>query len=173
MASFCSPIEALFEKTYKKVNHKIFSVLFLYEVGNALAVLHASAKLVKGYRIDVDDGETHAFCLDLELPKGTGMGPSALELALMSFAGCYVTIFIMTANKMRIFVEDVETKMEAIKSEEEGTITHVKCDIMIKTSAPEDRIKRAHEVTVDTCPVGILFEKAGVKTNYNLRIEKK
>jgi uncharacterized OsmC-like protein len=142
-------------------------------VRNVLTILHASAKLVKGYRIDVDDGEAHAFCLDLEPPKGTGMGPSALELALMSFAGCYVTIFIMTVNKMRIVVEDMETKMEAIKSEEVGTITHVKCDIMIKTSAPEDRIKRAHEVTLDTCPVGILFEKAGVKTDYNLKIEKK
>lgn len=135
--------------------------------------LNANAKLVKNYRIDVDDGRAHTICLDLEEDSdGTNMGPSALELALMSFAGCYATIFMLTANKMRTTIKDLEIKAEAVKSEQAGTITETKFDITIKTDLREDRVHRLHELTVKGCPVGKIFEKAGVKTTYNVKIEK-
>ena len=135
--------------------------------------LNANAKLVKNYRIDVDDGRAHAICLDLEEDSdGTNMGPSALELALMSFAGCYATIFMLTANKMRATIKDLEIKLEAVKSEQAGTITETKFDITTKTDLAEDRVRRLHELTVKGCPVGKIFEKAGVKTTYKVKIEK-
>lgn len=135
--------------------------------------LNANAKLVKNYRIDVDDGRAHAICLDLEEDSdGTNMGPSALELALMSFAGCYAAIFMLTANKMRATIKDLEIKAEAVKSEQAGTITETKFDITIKTDLREDRVHRLHELTVKGCPVGKIFEKAGVKTTYKVKIEK-
>jgi putative redox protein len=137
-----------------------------------LAKLHATAKLVRDFRIDVDDGRRHAVCLDLPPSDGTDMGPTALELALMSYVGCYSTIFALTAKKMRITLEDLEVKSEAMKSDEAGTITEVRTHIMVATDAPEDRIKRAHELTLKSCPVGILFEKASVKMEYRLRVEK-
>jgi len=130
--------------------------------------LFANAKLVKDYRIDVDDGRNHAVCLDLPRDTGTDMGPSALELCVMSHAGCYATIFVLTAKKMRISLKDLEVKVEAVKSENVGTITEAKFDIMIK-GVPENRIQRIHEVTLQNCPVGKLFEKAGVKLSYNLK----
>ncbi|MGA2768747.1 MAG: OsmC family protein [Candidatus Bathyarchaeia archaeon] len=135
--------------------------------------LNATARLVKNYRIDVDDGRAHAICLDLEQDDGgTDMGPSALELALMSFAGCYAAIFMLTANKMRKTIKDLEVKAEAVKSEEAGTIIETKFDITIKADMPEDRVHRLHELTVKGCPVGKIFEKAGVKIKYNIKIEK-
>jgi uncharacterized OsmC-like protein len=135
--------------------------------------LNANAKLVKNYRIDVDDGRAHAICLDLEEDSdGTNMGPSALELALMSFAGCYATIFMLTANKMRATIKDLEIKVEAVKSEQAGTIIETKFDITARTDLAEDRVHRLHELTVKGCPVGKIFEKAGVKTIYNVKIEK-
>jgi putative redox protein len=134
---------------------------------------YANAKLVKNYRIDVDDDRGHAICLDLEEESGgTNMGPSALELALMSFAGCYATIFMLTANKMRATIKDLEIKAEAVKSEQAGTITETKFDITTKTDLTEDRVHRLHELTVKGCPVGKLFEKAGVKTTYTVKIER-
>ena len=135
--------------------------------------LYANAKLVKNYRIDVDDSRAHAICLDLEEDSdGTNLGPSALELALMSFAGCYATIFMLTANKMRATIKDLEIKVEAVKSEQAGTITETKFDITTRTDLAEDRVRRLHELTVKGCPVGKIFEKAGVKTTYNVKIEK-
>jgi putative redox protein len=140
---------------------------------DSLAKLHATAKLVKGFRIDVDDGRKHAICLDLPIDDdGTDMGPSALELTLMSYVGCYVTIFALTAEKMRITPKDLQVDSEAVKSEDAGTITQVRVDILVLADAPQDRIKRAHELTLKTCPVGILFEKAGVKMEYRLRMER-
>jgi len=134
-----------------------------------LTKLEARAKLVKDFRIDVDDGRAHALCLDLQPLDGTDMGPSALELALMSFAGCYATIFALTVKKMRISLKDLEVKLEAVKSEEVKTIIEVNADVMVKADAPKDRIQRAHELTQEGCPVGILFEKAGVKVKYDVR----
>lgn len=130
--------------------------------------LFANAKLVKDYRIDVDDGRNHAVCLDLPRDTGTDMGPSALELCVMSHAGCYATIFVLTAKKMRISLKDLEVKVEAVKSEEVSTVTEAKFDITAK-GVPENRIQRIHEVTLQNCPVGKLFEKAGVKLSYKVK----
>jgi uncharacterized OsmC-like protein len=134
-----------------------------------LAKLYGNAKLVKGFRIDVDDGRSHAVCLDLPRETGTDLGTSALELALMSYAGCYATIFALTAEKMRIALKGLDVNTEAIKSQAEGTITEVSFDIAVNADAPKDRIQRVHELTVKNCPVGKIFDKAGVKTAYNLQ----
>jgi len=134
--------------------------------------LYANAILVKDFRIDVDDGRTHSICLDLEPELGTDMGPSALELCAMSLAGCYATIFVLTAKKMRFMPRGLEVKLEAVKLDEAGTITEANLDITVKADIPEDRVRQIHKLTVKNCPVGRLFEKAGVKTSYNVKTEK-
>jgi putative redox protein len=137
-----------------------------------LTKLHAKAKLIENFRIDVDDRRAHAVPLDLEPPDGTDMGPSALELCLMSFAGCYTTIFVLTVQKMRFKLKNLEVKVDAVKSEQVGTITEATVDILVEADMPKDRILRAHELTVKDCPVGILFERAKVKIKYNVRTGK-
>jgi putative redox protein len=141
--------------------------------GERLVKLHVTAKLVKDFRIDVDDGRSHAVCLDLSHEDGgTDMGSSALELCVMSHAGCYATIFVLTAKKMRFSLKDLEVKVEAVKSEEAGTVTEEKFEIIVRIDAPEDRVQRIHKLTLQDCPVGKLFENAGVKISYNIRTEK-
>lgn len=134
-----------------------------------LVKLHAEARLVENFRIDVDDRRAHVVPLDLAPPDGKDMGPSALELCLMSFAGCYAAIFILTVQKMRFRLKNLEIKVDAVKSEQLGTITEVTADILVEADMPKDRILRAHELTVKDCPVGILFERANVKIKYNVR----
>lgn len=130
--------------------------------------LHSTAKLVENLRIVVDDGRAHSVCLDLPPELGTDRGPTALELGVMSYAGCIATIFALMAKKMRVPLKDLQVKMEAVKSEDVGTITEASFDIIVKADVPEDRIRRIFELTMENCPVGKLFEKAGVKTSYNL-----
>jgi putative redox protein len=134
-----------------------------------MAKLHAKAKLIENFRIDVDDQRAHAVALDLPPPDGTDIGPSALELCLMSFAGCYATIFLLTAKKMRFSLKNLEVKADGVKSEDVGTITEANVDILVDANMPKDRIERVHELTVQNCPVGKLFERADVKIKYNLR----
>ena len=134
--------------------------------------LHSTAKLVKDLRIAVDDGRAHTVLLDLPPELGTDMGPTALELGVMSYAGCFATIFALTAKKMKVPLNDLEVNLVALKSEEVGTITEANFDITVKADASEDRIQRIFKLTLKNCPVGELFEKAGVKTSYNMRTNK-
>jgi putative redox protein len=90
----------------------------------------------------------------------------------MSHVGCYATICVLTARKMRLPLRGCEVKAEATKSEETGTISEESFEITFKLDAPEDRVQRLHELTLKTCPVGILFENAGVKITYNLKTSK-
>ena len=110
--------------------------------------------------------------VDLPPDLGTGMGPTSLEVCVMSHAGCYVTIFALTAKKMRIPLKGLTVKVEAVETDEVGTITEETFDIEIVADAPADRIKRLHELTVKNCPVDILLKKAGVKKKYNVKTVK-
>ena len=132
--------------------------------------LLSTAKLIKDFRIIVDDGRAHSICLDLQPDLGDDMGPSALELCVMSYVGCFVTIFALTAKKMRIPIKDLEVDVEAINSEEVGTITEANFEIRVIADASEQRLQKMARLTLENCPVGILFKKAGVKINYTLKI---
>lgn len=132
--------------------------------------LLSTAKLIKDFRIIVDDGRAHSICLDLQPDLGDDMGPSALELCVMSYVGCFVTIFALTAKKMRIPIKDLEVDVEAINSEEVGTITEANFEIRVNADTSEQRLQKMSRLTLENCPVGILFKKAGVKINYTLKI---
>lgn len=134
--------------------------------------LYANAKLVKDFRITVDNGRTHSVCLDLPPELGTDMGPTALELGVMSYAGCFATIFALVAKKMRVRLKDLEVRTEAVKSEEEGTITEASFTIFVSADVSEDQIQKIFKLTLENCPVGKLFEKAGVKTSYSVKAVK-
>ena len=134
--------------------------------------IHANAKLIEGFQIALDDNEAHGYNVDLAPDLGTGLGPTSLELCVMSHAGCYATICILTAKKMRLILKGLKVKLEAIKSDETGTISEETFDIDIKTDAEQDRVDHLHKITLENCPVGILFEKAGVKINYKVNVSK-
>ena len=134
--------------------------------------IYANAKLIDGFQIMLDDGEAHSTVVDFAPDLGTGLGPSSLELCVMSHAGCYVTILALVAKKMHLVLKGAKVKVEAVKSDETGTVSEETFDIRIKMDATQDRIERLHKLTLETCPVGILFEKAGVKIAYKLNVTK-
>jgi len=134
-----------------------------------LVKMNAKAKLVEGFQIVLDDGHSHSVVVDLPPELGAGLGPTSLEVCVMSHAGCYVTICALTAKKMRILLKGLMVEVEAVKTDEAGTITEETFDIEIKADAPADRIQRLHELTVKNCPVDILLKKAGVKIEYNVK----
>ena len=137
-----------------------------------MAKIKVGAQLIKGFQFVLDDGYSHSVVVDLPPGLGTGLGPTSLELCIMSHAGCYATICALTAKKMRVKLRDLTVRVEATKDEKARTITEENFDIHIKADAPQDRIKRLHELTLKNCPAGIIFEKASVKINYNLKISR-
>jgi putative redox protein len=146
---------------------------FFWSFGSEnLATLHARARIIQGYEIALDNGRSHCSIADQPTPTSPGFGPTPLELCVMSHAGCYATIAALTAQKMRLQLKGCEVKVEAVKSQETGTIAQETFDILFNLDAPEDRVQRLHELTLKNCPVGILFEKAGVDIKYNLKTQK-
>jgi putative redox protein len=137
-----------------------------------LGKLHARARIIQGYEIALDNGRAHGTIADQPTETSPGLGPTPLELCLMSHAGCYATICALTAEKMRLPLKGCDVKLEAVKSQETGTISEETFNITFKLDAPEDRVQRLHELTLKNCPVGILFEKAGVNISYSLKTVK-
>lgn len=134
--------------------------------------LHARARTIQGFEIALDNGRSHCLIVDQPTETSPGLGPTPLELCVMSHAGCYATICVLAARKMRLPLRGCEVKVEAVKSEETGTMSEESFEITFKLDAPMDRVQRLHELTLKTCPVGILFENAGVKINYTLKTVK-
>jgi putative redox protein len=137
-----------------------------------LAKYHVRARTIQGYELILDNGKSHCTVCDQPTETSTGLGPTPFELCLMSHAGCYATICVLTAEKMRLALKGCDVQIDAVKNPETGTVSEETFDITLKLDAPEDRVQRLHEVTLKTCPVGILFEKADVKITYNLKTVK-
>lgn len=137
-----------------------------------MAKLHARARIIQGFEISLDNGRGHSMVADQPTPNYPGIGATPLELCIMSHAGCYATIAALTAEKMRLLMKGCEVKVEAVKSEETGTITEETFEITFRLDAPQDRVQRLHELTLKNCPVGVLFEKAGVKITYTINTKK-
>jgi uncharacterized OsmC-like protein len=133
--------------------------------------LYANAQLIQDYKIALDDGRAHGLIVDLASNDNDGLGPTSLELCVMSHAGCYATIFALTAAKMRVALKNLKVKVLAIKTDAAGTLTEESFEIEVASDAPVDRIKRCHELTL-RCPVGIIFKKAGIKVSYKLNGDK-
>ncbi len=134
--------------------------------------LNARARIIQDYEIILDNDRSHSVVVDQPDDTFPGLGPTPLELCVMSHAGCYVTIAVLTARKMRLQLKGCDVKVEAVKDPEIGTITEETFDILFKVDATEERVRRLHEVTLKNCPVGILFAKAGVKITYKFRSQK-
>jgi len=116
---------------------------------------------VEGFKSILDNGRTHSVVVDLPSDLGgSDQGPTALELAVMALAGCVTTIFAIVAKKMRLSYEKLEAYVEAEKGE--VTIEKVKLTLKVKTDAPPERVEAAFKRTMEICPVGVLFSKAGV-----------
>jgi len=131
--------------------------------------MKARSRWIEGFRSVLDNGRRHSVVVDLpENLGGADTGPTALELAVMALAGCITTIFSMVAKKMRLEFEGAEAVVEAEKGE--ATIEKCTITLKVKTKEPRERVERAWELTWKTCPVGILFARAGVEVEHRVEV---
>jgi len=135
-----------------------------------MTVINAKARMIEDFRIAVDDGRAHSVCLDLPPDMGTDMGPTALELGVMSFAGCVATIFVLMVKKMRLKISQLEVAMKAEKPEGASTVTRADYTLIIKSPENKERLRRAFDLMRQNCPVGLIFEKAGINVTFSLKL---
>jgi putative redox protein len=135
--------------------------------------MKANALWVEGYKSIVDNGRGHSVTVDLARDQGgNDAGPTALELAVMALAGCATTIFKIIATKRRLSYESLKIELTAEKPKHASTVTEVKGHVEITTTGTEEEVSTILKSTFSTCPVGVIFEKAGVIPTYDLIIHK-
>ena len=120
----------------------------------------------------VDNGRGHEIVCDLPPSnEGDDTGATALEVCLMSYSGCVATIFAMMSKKMRVEFTALEVDVEGDKSDQTGTIGNVIINVNLESDQSEEKIRKCLDMTLKTCPVGVLFANAGIETSYNLNIK--
>jgi uncharacterized OsmC-like protein len=138
---------------------------FYYESINPI-IMKSTVKWSKNLQSVIDNGRGHQVVIDMpEAKNGDDQGATAVELTAMSLAGCIVTIFAIMAAKMRIEFTQLEIELDSAKTDNDATITRNDYVLKIKTDEPIEKIEKCLKHTIDTCPVGVLFEKAGIPIN--------
>jgi len=132
--------------------------------------MKARSVWISGYRSVIDNGRGHSVVADLPPENGgEDTGATALELAVMALAGCITTIFKIVAEKRKLDYSDLTVEIDAEKGEK--TIEKCKATLIIRTSASKEEVEKTLELTEKICPVGILFEKAGVSITWEVKVE--
>ena len=133
--------------------------------------MKATSIWISKFRSVLDNGRKHSVVVDLPPENNRDdMGPTALELTLMSLAGCITTIFAVVAEKRKLKYEALRLDLEAEKGEK--TIEKCKGVLTVRTDAGEKDVETVFKLTMDICPVGALFEKAGIKPEIEVKVEK-
>lgn len=113
----------------------------------------------------VDNGRHHGIVLDLpEAKAGDDLGPTALELAAMALAGCVSTIWAVVAKNSGVSYRKMIVEMDIQKGDKDPTFTGGSMKVRVDSDEEEDRLKRILDKTLQACPVGKLFEQAGIET---------
>jgi putative redox protein len=124
-----------------------------------------------GFATRLDDGRGHGVTVDLpEDEGGHDAGTSALELAVLSLAGCLTTIFALVAAKRRLRYDALRIDLEGIRPDGSPTIQRVAGTVEVRSEAPEDDIATVLRLTLRTCPVGVLFERAQIPVAITLKL---
>lgn len=137
------------------------------------APMQAIAAWAGGYRTVLDDGRTHQVTVDLPRDEGgESAGTSPLELCVLSLAGCVTTIFALVARKRRLAFSSMTLGLEAERTPGSATIARVRGTLRLRTEASEEEVDTTLRLTVRTCPVGVLFERAGIPVELRPVVER-
>lgn len=128
-----------------------------------MAEMRASGAWEPAFATVLADDRGHPVTVDLTPEEGgEDRGTSALELCVLSLAGCITTIFALVARRRRLRFEGLSVDLAADRPRGAPTITAVRGTLSVVTAATKEDVATVLALTMRTCPVGVLFEKAGV-----------
>ena len=134
--------------------------------------MKANSILNAEYKSVVDNGRGHSLVVDLPREEGgSDTGPTALELAAMSLAGCITTIFKLIAVKRDFKFDSVKVQLDCEKAIDAVTISKVTGTAELVTHGSESDAQTILNLTLKTCSVGAFFNKAGIPVYLDLRVK--
>jgi uncharacterized OsmC-like protein len=132
-----------------------------------------TAKLtqVSGYRFDTAVESGHVVPTDEGTHLGgTSAAPTSLETLTAAFASCQSVQVVRVAEAMRFKLENLHVtcvttsgKIPGIKGNDGVTrIDGARLEVAFDTDETGPRTERLKALAVDKCPIGRLFEDAGI-----------
>ncbi|MHA1112605.1 MAG: OsmC family protein [Promethearchaeota archaeon] len=130
----------------------------------------AEATLIRRYQSVVTDTRGHAIVCDLPPEKGGyDQGTSALEFIPIALAECILTIFALKAMGEKVKMNDFFVKVKGFRPNGGSTLANFEGTVKIVSPADEATCQRLLDLTLESCPVGILLRKAGCNINIKLK----
>jgi uncharacterized OsmC-like protein len=135
--------------------------------------IKAKAKLLENVRLVTENTRGHSVICDLsEAAGGTNAGPTPLELALMSLAGCGVIIFADVCKNSKIDPGEIHIDVEAEKSPSSPTLSGVTMKVNIASKARKALVEAAWRRTEAGCPVLFVYkESVPVKVEVEIKAQ--
>jgi uncharacterized OsmC-like protein len=102
----------------------------------------------------------------MDLPEkksGDNVGATALEMAGMALAGCVSTIWAVVANNSKCSYRKMIVELELDKPDDAPTFTAGHALVKIDSDETQEKLERILAKTLAACPVGKLFEQAGIE----------
>jgi uncharacterized OsmC-like protein len=125
------------------------------------------------YQSVVDNGRRHGLVLDLpEAKAGDDVGPTALELAAMALAGCVSTIWAVVATNSKCSYRKMIVELNIEKPDDAPTFTKGTALVKVDSDETQEKLERILDKTMNACPVGKLFEAAGIEVATKLEKTK-
>jgi len=122
------------------------------------------------YQSVVHNDRQHSLLVDLPPHQdGDDLGPTALELTGMSLAGCISTIWAKVATNSGVSYRQIHVELDLEKGD--TTLTDVDATVRVDSDATRERLERILNKTMAACPVGRLFDQAGVNMDTTLLTE--
>jgi putative redox protein len=109
----------------------------------------------------------------VDLPVAEGgkdAGPDGLELTVLSLAGCIHIIFGRVARRRKLPFTGLTVHLTAERPPQSPTITEVHGTFEVRSSAPNEDVENAFRITMRTCPVGVLFDRAHIPVDVTLKV---
>lgn len=133
--------------------------------------MKVSAKLLENTRLIAENSRGHSVICDL--PKASGgedAGPTPLELALISLAGCGVIIYADVCKKSKIEPGEIQVEVEAEKTPNVPTLNSVTMKVNISSKARKALVEAAWRRTEANCPVIYIYkETVRVKVEVDIK----
>jgi len=137
--------------------------------------MNATAEHVSGsFRSVLSNGNRHGLVIDLpEEQEGENLGPTALELTGMALAGCISTIWAKVATNSRVPYRTVDVDLDLDSGDGRAPFDRATATVRVESEAEPDKLERVLDKTMSACPVGRLFEEAGVTVDADLVVDRK
>ena len=128
-----------------------------YRLG--MANLRATAEWIRDSQLRIHNHRGHQIICDLPTDQGgDNTGPTALELVIMSLAGCAVSIFTDVCKQSKIELKTLKASVDAQKQPGTSNLVAVNLKVEVSAEARKQLLEAAWRRTEANCPVLLIYQ---------------